>query len=125
MVKQHSPRFLTISQVARDAVSECEAPRLRAMMEDGQPLVVLDVREKEEFDAGHLEGAVHLSKGVLERDIEKLGLADDARIVLYCGGGYRSAMAAKAMQEMGWTNVVSLWGGWRGIQAEGLPLVLP
>lgn len=125
MVKQHSPRFLAISQVARDAVSECEAPQLRAMLEDGQPLVVLDVREKEEFDAGHLEGAIHLSKGVLERDIEKLGLADDARIVLYCGGGYRSAMAAKAMQEMGWTNVVSLWGGWRGIQAEGLPLVLP
>jgi rhodanese-related sulfurtransferase len=125
MVKQHSPRFLAISEVARAAVNEVEASELRLMMEDGQPLVVLDVREKEEFDAGHLEGAIHLSKGVLERDVEKLGLADDARIVLYCGGGYRSAMAAKAMQEMGWTNVISLWGGWRGIQAEGLPLSLP
>jgi rhodanese-related sulfurtransferase len=111
--------------VARAAVNEVEASELRLMMEDGQPLVVLDVREKEEFDAGHLEGAIHLSKGVLERDVEKLGLADDARIVLYCGGGYRSAMAAKSMQEMGWTNVISLWGGWRGIQAEGLPLSLP
>ena len=125
MVKQHSPRFLAISEVARAAVNEVEASELRLMMEDGQPLVVIDVREKEEFDAGHLEGAIHLSKGVLERDVEKLGLADDARIVLYCGGGYRSAMAAKAMQEMGWTNVISLWGGWRGIQAEGLPLSLP
>jgi rhodanese-related sulfurtransferase len=125
MVKQHSPRFLAISEVARAAVNEVEASELRLMMEDGQPLVVLDVREKEEFDAGHLEGAIHLSKGVLERDVEKLGLADDARIVLYCGGGYRSAMAAKSMQEMGWTNVISLWGGWRGIQAEGLPLSLP
>ena len=121
MAKQHAPRFLAIVEAARQAIAECEAADLRSMMEDGQPLVVLDVRERHEFEAGHLEGAIHIGKGVIERDIEKHGFADDARIVLYCGGGYRSAIAAKSLKDMGWTNVMSLWGGWRGIQAEGLP----
>ena len=121
MAKQHAPRFLAIVEAARQAIAECEPTDLRAMMEDGQPLVVLDVRELHEFEAGHLQGAIHLGKGVIERDIEKHGFADDARIVLYCGGGYRSAIAAKSLKDMGWTNVASLWGGWRGIQAEGLP----
>ena len=121
MAKQHAPRFLAIVEAARQAIAECEAVDLRSMMEDGQPLVVLDVRERHEFEAGHLEGAIHIGKGVIERDIEKHGFADDARIVLYCGGGYRSAIAAKSLKDMGWTNVMSLWGGWRGIQAEGLP----
>ncbi len=125
MAKKHSPRFLAASEVARNAVTECSAADLRAMMNDGQPLVVLDVREREEFDAGHLEGAVHLGKGVIERDIEKHNFPDDLRLVLYCGGGYRSAMAGKSIQDMGWTNVLSLWGGWRAIQAEGLPLSQP
>ena len=121
MAKQHAPRFLAIVEAARQEIAECEAADLRSMMEDGQPLVVLDVRERPEFKAGHLQGAIHLGKGVIERDIEKHDLSDDARIVLYCGGGYRSAIAAKSLQDMGWTNVASLWGGWRGIQAEGLP----
>jgi len=125
MAKQHSSRFLTISQAARDVVQECEAHELEAMMNDGEPLVVLDVREREEYEAGHLIGCVHLGRGVLERDIENMGYADDLRMVLYCGGGYRSAMAAKALQEMGWTNVMSLWEGWRGIQAQGLPIWQP
>ena len=125
MVKQHPPRFLAISEAARQVVQECEAPQLREMMNDGQPLVILDVREKEEFDVAHLQGAIHLGKGVIERDIESFGLADDTRMVLYCGGGYRSAIAAKSLQDMGWTNVISLWGGWRGILAEGLPLSAP
>ena len=121
MAKQHAPRFLAIVEAARQEIAECEAADLQVMMEDGQPLVVLDVRERHEFEAGHLEGAIHLGKGVIERDIEKHDFADDARIVLYCGGGYRSAIAAKSLKDMGWTNVMSLWGGWRGIQAEGLP----
>ena len=112
-------------ETARSEIGECEAPDLRAMMDDGEPLVVIDVRERHEFEAGHLEGAVHIGKGVLERDIEKQELADDMRIVLYCGGGFRSAIAAKSLQDMGWTNVKSLWGGWRGIQAEGLPIWTP
>jgi rhodanese-related sulfurtransferase len=122
MAKQHSPRFLAITEAARAAVKECEAPALRAMMEDGSPLVVIDVRERHEFEAGHLEGAIHIGKGVLERDIEKQSFADNTRLVLYCGGGFRSAIAAKSLQDMGWTNVISLWGGWRGILAEGLPV---
>ena len=122
MAKQHSPRFLAITEAARAAVKECEAPALRAMMEDGSPLVIIDVRERHEFEAGHLEGAIHIGKGVLERDIEKQGFADNTRLVLYCGGGFRSAIAAKSLQDMGWTNVISLWGGWRGILSEGLPV---
>ena len=125
MAKQHSPRFLAIVEAARAEVAECEAADLRRMLDDGQPLMVLDVRERHEFEAGHLEGSLHLGKGVIERDIEKMGVADDARLVLYCGGGFRSALAAKSLQDMGWTNVYSLWGGWRGIQAEGLPTHTP
>jgi len=122
MAKKHNPRFLAIVEAARQEIAECEVADLRAMMNDGQPLVVIDVRERHEFEAGHLEGAVYIGKGVIERDIEKHDFTDDARIVLYCGGGYRSALAAKSLQDMGWTNVLSLWGGWRGIQqAEGLP----
>ncbi len=125
MAKKHNPRFLAIVEVARREINECEAGDLRVMLDDGAPLVVIDVRERHEFEAGHFEGAVHIGKGVIERDIEKQDLVDDARIVLYCGGGYRSAIAAKSLQDMGWTNVHSLWGGWRGIQAEGLPIWVP
>ena len=92
MAKQHAPRFLAIVEAARQEIAECEAADLRAMMEDEQPLVVLDVRERHEFEAGHLQGAIHLGKGVIERDIEKHDLSDDARIVLYCGGGYRLSL---------------------------------
>lgn len=125
MGKKHSPRFLNIVNDAREQVSECDAGALRDMLADGQELVVLDVRERHEFEAGHLEGAIHIGKGVIERDIEKQDFADDLRLVLYCGGGYRSAIAAKSLQDMGYRNVISLWGGWRGIQAEGLPIWTP
>ena len=125
MAKKHTPRFIAIVEAARSEIAECEAADLRAMTEDGQPLVVLDVRERHEFEAGHMEGAIHIGKGVIERDIEKHDFADDVRMVLYCGGGFRSAIAAKALQDMGWSNVISLWGGWRGIQAEGLPMWTP
>ena len=125
MAKKHNPRFLAIVEAARNEIAECEASDVRKMMDDGAPLVVVDVRERHEFEAGHLEGAVHIGKGVIERAVEKHDFADDARIVLYCGGGYRSAIAAKSLQDMGWTNVASLWGGWRAILAEGLPIWTP
>ncbi|MBQ70623.1 MAG: sulfurtransferase [Euryarchaeota archaeon] len=125
MAKQHNPRFLALVNAARAVIPECNPSELRHMLSDGQPLLVIDVRERHEFEAGHLEGAIHIGKGVLERDIEKQNVADDARVVLYCGGGFRSALAAKAVQDMGWKNVSSLWGGWRGIQAEGLPIWQP
>ena len=125
MAKKHSPRFLAIVDAARNEIAECEASDVRRMMDDGEPLVVIDVRERHEYEAGHLVDAVHIGKGVIERDVEKHDFADDARIVLYCGGGFRSAIAAKSLQDMGWTNVTSLWGGWRAIQAEGLPMWSP
>ena len=122
MAKKHSPKFLAIVEAARSMIPECEAGQLRTMLEDGNPLLVLDVRERHEFEAGHLVGSVHIGKGVLERDIEKQEVAGDSRIVLYCGGGFRSAIAARSLKEMGYSNAISLWGGWRGIQAEGLPI---
>lgn len=122
MAKNHSPKFLEIVDAARAVISECEAAGLRTMMDDGNPIIVLDVRERHEFEAGHLVGSIHIGKGVLERDIEKYNLSEESRLVLYCGGGYRSAIAAKSLQEMGYSNVFSLWGGWRGIQSEGLPI---
>jgi rhodanese-related sulfurtransferase len=121
MAKKHSPKFLQIVEQARSRIPECSAAELKGMLEDGSPLVVIDVRERHEFEAGHLEGSVHIGKGVLERDIEKHGLADDARLVLYCGGGFRSAIAAQSLKQMGFSNASSLWGGWRAIVAENLP----
>lgn len=102
-------------------IPECDAVQLREMLADGHPLVVLDVREAHEFEAGHLTGSIHIGKGVLERDIEKHGFSDDARLVLYCGGGFRSAIAAQSLKQMGFSNASSLWGGWRAILAENLP----
>ncbi|RJU80445.1 MAG: sulfurtransferase [Candidatus Poseidoniales archaeon] len=122
MAKKHSAKFLAVVEAARAAIPECGAGELRSMLADGQPIVVLDVREQHEYDAGHLIGSVHIGKGVLERDIEKHDFKDDTRMVLYCGGGFRSAIAAKSLKEMGYSNAISLWGGWRGIQAEGLPI---
>ena len=121
MAKKHSPKFLSIVEQARSMIPECDAVQLREMLADGDPLVVLDVREAHEFEAGHLEGSVHIGKGVLERDIEKHGFSDDARLVLYCGGGFRSAIAAQSLKQMGFSNASSLWGGWRAIVAENLP----
>ena len=122
MAKNHSPKFLAIVEAARAVISECDAIGLRAMMDDSNPIFILDVRERHEYEAGHLVGSIHIGKGVLERDIEKHEIAEDSRVVLYCGGGFRSAIAAKSLQEMGYSGVYSLWGGWRGIQSEGLPI---
>ena len=120
MAKAHSPKFLSIVEQARAVIPECEASDLRVMLEDGEPILVIDVREHHEFEAGHLAGSLHIGKGVLERDIEKHSIPDNARIVLYCGGGFRSALAAESLQRMGYSNVYSLWGGWRSLVTEGL-----
>ncbi len=103
-------------------IPECDAVQLREMLAEGQPLVVLDVRERHEYEAGRLAGSIHIGKGVIERDIEKHDFDDDARLVLYCGGGFRSAIAARSLKEMGYSNAISLWGGWRAIVAENLPI---
>ncbi len=120
MAKQHSPRFLAIVESARNEIGECSVDDLPALIDSGS--VIIDVREQHEFDSGHLIGAIHLGKGVIERDIEKHNFSTEQKLILYCGGGFRSAIAAKSLQDMGYTNVVSLWGGWRSIQAAGLPV---
>ena len=119
MAKKHSPRFLTIVEAARQEIQECSAVEISALMADGA--VIIDVRERHEFDAGHLSGAIHIGKGVIERDIEKHDFDTAHKLVLYCGGGFRSAIAAKSLKDMGYDQVVSLWGGWRSIVGEGLP----
>ena len=121
-VKHHSPRFLAIVEDAKKRIHEIdieEYKRLRAAGEAGQ---LVDVREESEFAAMHAEGAVHLSKGVMERDIETRFPDQDTKLVLYCGGGFRSALATDNLQKMGYRNVISLDGGWRAIEASGLPL---
>ena len=120
MAKQHSPRFLAIVESARNEIGECSVEDLPALIDSGS--VIIDVREQHEFDSGHLIGAIHLGKGVIERDIEKHNFSTEQKLILYCGGGFRSAIAAKSLQDMGYTNVASLWGGWRSIQAAGLPV---
>ena len=120
MGKKHSIRFLATVERSRSVVQECDIDQFTTMLDDGKNLTVIDVREKHEFDAGSFEGALHLSKGVLERDIEKHPISNDDRIVLYCGGGFRSALAAESLTRMGYANVYSLWGGWRSLVSEGL-----
>ena len=117
MAKKHNPRFLAIVEAAREEISECSASDLSKLMEQGA--VIIDVRENHEYESGHLSGAIHISKGVIERDIEKFDFPTSTKLVLYCGGGFRSAIAAKSLEEMGYTDVYSLWGGWRGIVSEG------
>ena len=120
MGKKHSPKFLSTVDQSRKVINECDIDQFSAMLNDGNPLTVIDVREQHEFDAGRFEGALHLSKGVIERDIEKHPISEEDRIVLYCGGGFRSALAAESLARMGYVNVSSLWGGWRSLVAAGL-----
>ena len=120
MGKNHSPKFLSTVDQSRKVINECDIDAFSVMLNDGNPLTVIDVREQHEFDAGCFEGALHLSKGVIERDIEKHPISENDRIVLYCGGGFRSALAAESLARMGYVNVYSLWGGWRSLVAAGL-----
>jgi rhodanese-related sulfurtransferase len=109
----HTPRFLALVADVQGRVVEVTPPQVQALLATGGAHV-FDVREASEWAAGHLPGASHLGKGIIERDIERTVPDPDAPIVLYCGGGYRSALATDALQRMGYTNVRSLQGGWRG-----------
>jgi rhodanese-related sulfurtransferase len=121
MAKQHAPGFLKIVQDAKTRVRECSVDDVKRRLDAGERFTLVDVREESEFGKGHLPGAVHLGKGVIERDIEK-AIPDPATpLVLYCGGGFRSALAADAVQKMGYTNVVSMDGGWSGWTGKGYP----
>lgn len=122
MAKQHAPGFLKIVTDAKARVAECTVADVRARQAAGEPFVLVDVREESEFAAGHAPGALHLGKGVIERDIEARIPDPATPLVLYCGGGFRSALAADAIQKMGYTNVVSMDGGWRAWTEGGLPV---
>jgi rhodanese-related sulfurtransferase len=122
MAKHHSPRFLAVVNDAKSRVRECQIDDVKARLDAGEAFHLVDVREQSEYAGGHLPGAIHLGKGVIERDVEKTIPDADAPIVLYCGGGFRSALAADALQKMGYTNVLSMDGGWRGWHDAGYPI---
>ena len=118
----HTPGFLAIVADAKTRVKETDMAGYQQMLAMGQKPLLVDVREDSEWDAGHAQGAVHIGKGVLERDIERTVPSKSTPMVLYCGGGYRSALASDALGKMGYTNVISLDGGWRAYQESGLPI---
>jgi len=119
----HSPQFLKLVEDAKQRVKETNVPDVRRRMDVGEKLILVDVREDNEWDKGHLPGAVHMGKGVIERDIEQQIPDPKTKVVLYCGGGFRSALVADNLQKMGYTNVESMDGGWRGWTEAGLPTV--
>ncbi len=118
----HNPRFLEIVVDAKARVQENDVQAVKSMLDGDRRFYLVDVREDNEWDAGHLPQAIHLGKGIIERDIETAIPDQDAEIVLYCGGGYRSAMAADHIQQMGYTNVWSMDGGIREWAAAGYPI---
>ena len=122
MPPQHSPRFLQIVKDAKQRVHEASIEEVKAKLDRGEKFLLVDVREESEFAKDHLPGAIHLGKGVIERDIEERSPDVNTPMVLYCGGGYRSALAADNLQKMGYTNVLSMDGGIRGWREKGLPL---
>lgn len=122
MAKQHAPGFLKIVTDAKARVAECTVEDVRERLATGEPFVLVDVREESEYAAGHAAGAVHIGKGVIERDIEAKIPDPATPLVLYCGGGFRSALAADALLKMGYTNVISMDGGWRAWTEKGMPV---
>ena len=118
----HNPEFLAIVTDAKSRVRKIDIGGYLAMLEAKEPHLLVDVREDNEFAAGHATGAVHLGKGIIERDIEAKVPDKSARLVLYCGGGFRSALAADNLQKMGYTGAISLDGGWKAWQQAGLPV---
>jgi rhodanese-related sulfurtransferase len=116
----HNTGFLKLVNEAKSHIRETDIEGYQKMRADGGTLLLIDTREDNEWAAGHAAGATHLAKGIIERDIETQVPDKSTRIVLYCGGGFRSALAADALQKMGYTNVISLDGGWRAWQQGGL-----
>jgi len=120
--KAHNPGFLAAVEDAKSRVREITVAEYKGLRDSGVAHTLVDVREDNEFAAGHGAGAVHLGKGIIERDIETKVPDKSAKLVLYCGGGFRSALAGDAIQKMGYTDVWSLAGGWRDWQSAGMPI---
>jgi rhodanese-related sulfurtransferase len=117
----HSPGFLKLVEDAKSRVREVSVDEARRKLASGQARLI-DVREDSEWEAGHARGALHLGKGVIERDIEQRVPDKGSELILYCGGGFRSALASDNLQKMGYTNVLSMAGGWRAWEAAGAPI---
>jgi rhodanese-related sulfurtransferase len=117
----HSKGFLNLVNDAKSRVKEIDIEGYKKMVSAGETHILVDTREDNEWNAGHAAGAIHLGKGIIERDIENKIPDKSAKLVLYCGGGFRSALAADNLQKMGYTNVISLDGGYKAIQTSGLP----
>jgi rhodanese-related sulfurtransferase len=122
MGKSHNSQFLALVQDAKSRVREINIDQYKEMLTKGEEHILVDVREESEWNNGHVMGAMHLSKGVIERDIETKIPDKETPLVLYCGGGFRSALVADNIQKMGYTQVISLDGGWRALQSADIPL---
>ena len=117
----HNPGFLTIVNDAKSRIKQTDIDGYKQLVASGTPHLLVDTREESEFAAGHAKGAVHIGKGVIERDIETKVPDKSTKLILYCGGGFRSALAADALQQMGYADVTSLDGGWKAFAQSGLP----
>jgi rhodanese-related sulfurtransferase len=118
----HNPEFLKLVDAAKQRIRECSVAEVKAKLDRGERVVFIDVREDREFAKDRAAGAKHISRGVLERDIEELVPEKQAEIVLYCGGGYRSALSADSLRQMGYPNVISMAGGIRAWRDAGYPI---
>ncbi len=122
MAMQHTPGFLKIVHDAKTRIKECTIADVQAKISANESFLLIDVREESEWANGHLPGAIHLGKGIIERDIETRVPDTATPMILYCGGGFRSALAADNLQKMGYTNVISMDGGFRGWKEAGLTI---
>ena len=119
---KHSEGFLKLVEDAKSRIREVSVEDTRARLSADETVRLIDVREDNEWDASHAEGAQHMGRGIIERDIEELVPDKAAELILYCGGGYRSALAADNLQRMGYTNVYSMAGGWKAWKESGAPV---
>jgi len=117
----HATKFLTLVNEAKKRVKETNVAEVKRRLDAGEEILLVDVREESEWGRGHLPGAVHLGKGIIERDIEQRVPDTDTKLILYCGGGFRSALSADNLQKMGYSNVESMEGGWKGWLEAGFP----
>ena len=122
MAHDHSPAFLAIVNDAKKRVKEADFRDIKKRLDAGEKMILVDTREDNEWAKGHIPGAVHLGKGVIERDVETTIPDKNATLVLYCGGGFRSALAGDNLQKMGYRNVISMDGGWRGWTEANFPI---
>lgn len=121
-MKKHNKAFEELCEKARLNVNEITADKVKMLMDTEELPIFIDVREDSEWHKDHLPGAIHLGRGIIERDIDKIAPDMSTTIILYCGGGYRSVLAAESLQKMGYNNVLSMTGGYRGWVMAGYPL---